>query len=107
MSGVPIESFSELVALSEAMLCCAQQGEWLQLADLEIKRRALIETTMQTPAADAVEAYEIVARRLLALDQRTLALALAGQANLAQQLQTLNIGRNAVQAYAQQSADVG
>ncbi len=102
MSGVPIESFSEIMALSEAMLGCAQQDEWLQLADLEIKRRALIETTMQTPAADAVEAYEIVTRRLLALDRCTIDLAQAGQSSLAKQMHALNTGRDAIQAYTQQ-----
>ena len=102
MSGVPSESFSEVVAISEAMLCCAQQGEWMRLAELEIARRALIATTMHAPEAGQAEAYGVAARRLLALDQRTFELAQAGQTSLAKQLQTFNVGRNAIQAYARQ-----
>jgi hypothetical protein len=102
MSAALLDPLSDIVVLSETMLSCAERGEWLELADLEAKRHALIAAAMQPPEAAARDSYVQAARRILALDQRTLALAQAGHSALAKQLQSINTGRNAVQAYAQQ-----
>ncbi len=85
------------------MLRCAEAGEWLELAGLEHKRLALITMVMTPPDAATRDAYAQVARRILAIDQRTIALAQAGHSALGKQLQSINTGRSAVQAYAQQA----
>ena len=98
MSAALLETWSDIVALSETMLRCAENGEWLELADLEAKRRAVIATAVAPADTDR---YANAIQRILALDQRTMLLAQAGHATLAKQLQTLNIGRSAIHAYAQ------
>ena len=86
------------------MLCHAEAGEWLELAELENHRRALINADMQAPPQDADCAeYAQVLQSILSLDQKTIALAHAGQTALVKQLQVIAQGRSAVQAYAQQS----
>ena len=102
MSEALFGPWSDIVVLSETMLRCAERGEWLELADLEAKRQALITATMQPPEAAARSDYALAARRILDLDQRTQALAQAGHSALAKQLQSINTGRSAVQAYTQQ-----
>lgn len=97
------KKLAAIVALSETMLQCAEAGDWLELARLEIERRALIERDMtRLPASETQQAYAEAARRILTLDERTLSLALAGRVGIAEQLHAFNTGRNAVQAYAQQ-----
>lgn len=85
------------------MVQCAELGDWLELARLESERRALIEKHMTPlPANETQAAYAEAARRILALDERTMSLALAGRSSIAKQIQIFNIGRSAVHAYAQQ-----
>ncbi len=102
MRATPLDPLSDIIALSEPMLRCAERGDWLELAGLEAKRRALITAVMQPPEAAACAGYAPAAQRILDLDRRTLILAQAGHSSLAKQLQNINIGRSAVQAYAQQ-----
>lgn len=103
MNDLQSKNFAAIIALSETMLQCAEQGDWLQLAGLESQRRALIEKHMTQASVNETQgAYAEAARRILALDERTMSLALAGRSSIAKQIQTFNIGRSAVHAYAQQ-----
>ena len=85
------------------MLRCAENGAWVELADLEIKRRAALAAVTAPGDATACDRYTEAIQHILALDQRTILLAQSGHAMLARQLQTLNIGRSAIRAYARQS----
>ena len=96
--------WSVIVAMSAAMLRHAEAGEWFELAELENRRRVLINADMQAPPQDAdCTEYAHVLQSILSLDQQTIALAHAGQTALVKQLQVIAQGRSAVQAYAQQS----
>lgn len=101
MSETPLAPLSNIVTLSEAMLRCAERGEWLELTNLEAKRYALIAAAMQPPEAAARDGYAQAARRILSLDQRTFVLAQAGHSTLAKQLRSIIVGRTAVHAYVQ------
>ena len=95
--------WATIIAMSAALLRHAEAGEWLELAALENQRRALINTGMRAPPADVDCAdYAQALQTLLSLDKQTMALAHAGQVELAKQLQVIGLGRSAVQAYAQQ-----
>jgi hypothetical protein len=102
MNKVQIEPLSVIVAWSETMLRCAQDGEWLALAELEAKRRALIAVAMAAlpDVAEDQDHYRQILQRVLRLDQQILPLAQAGHTELAKQLQTISVGRSAMQAYA-------
>jgi hypothetical protein len=106
MSVASADPLSDIVVLSETMLRCAERGEWLELADLETKRYALIAAAMPPPEAATSEAYARSVQRILDLDLRTQALAQAGHSSLAQQLRSINTGRSAVHAYHNGSAEV-
>ncbi len=99
MSAVSRDPLSDILVLSEKMLRCAERGEWLDLADLETKRYAVIIAAMLPPEASAIAAYARSVQRILDLDQRTQALAQAGHSSLAKQLRSINTGRSAVLAY--------
>lgn len=88
------------------MLRCAERGEWLQLADVEAQRYAFITAAMHLQDAEASEACAQSTRRILEIDQRTMALAQAGHSELAKQLRSINTGRNAVHAYNSRRAEV-
>lgn len=96
------DPWAELVRVTETMLRCAERGEWLELAALEIQRRDMIGTAPPLEAA-ARDTYAQAVRHILAVDQRTAALAQAGHADLAKQLQNIHAGRSAIQAYARQA----
>ena len=101
MNKAHAEPLSVILDWSEAMLRCAQAGEWLALAELEARRRDLIAVAMAAPPATTEEQdhYRKILQRVLRLDQQIMPLAQAGHAELAKQLQTITVGRNAVQAY--------
>jgi hypothetical protein len=102
MNEAQAEQLSVIVAWSESMLRCARAGEWLELAELEARRRDLIAIATAAPplSAQGQDNYRQTLQRVLLLDQQVIALAQSGHTALAKQLQTMSVGRNAVQAYA-------
>lgn len=106
MSSALCDCLSDIIALSETMLCCAEQGKWLELADLEVKRHALITAAKLSPGVTTIAAYARSVQRILDIDRRTQALAQAGHSALAKQLRGIYIGRSAVHAYRNEPAEV-
>ena len=105
MSAALCDPLSDIIVLSETMLCCAEQGKWLELADLEARRYVLIAAAKPPLEVTAIPAYARSVQRILALDRRTQVLAQAGHSVLAKQLRGINIGRSAVHAYRNEPAE--
>ena len=92
-----------MLALSRRMLECAEQGAWALLAELEAQRRSLIETLFNDPAAAHRPNVAAVVRELLALDDRTVALAASRRQELADVLRGIHLGKHALRAYREYS----
>ena len=88
-----------MLALSRRMLECAEQGAWATLAELEAQRRPLIETFFSDPIAAHRPNAAAAVRALLAIDERTMALAASRRRELADVLRGIHLGKRALRAY--------
>lgn len=85
----------QLLAMTKEMLALAETNEWDRLAELEQSRKPVFQAVFSAVTA----ANETLARDILAMDQKVMALAEAVKPVLQQQLAKLKISAAAKNAY--------
>ncbi len=99
MTGDSCEAWGRLRELTDALLVAAQADDWERVADLEARRRPLLQTYFGSlPEPDAVPA-RCQAQWLLDVEDRLMDLARRRRDWLGRELQRLGQARAAVMAY--------
>lgn len=92
-------SYEDVLGLSREMYTAAQGGEWALLAELEARRRPLVEQVFGARPVGQAAAMADAIRSILELDRETMALAEAGRKEAGDALHQIATGRRAQHAY--------
>lgn len=93
---------AQLLELSRRMLDCAQQEEWIALADIEAQRQLILDSLFPVPAATSVGAGALLdacIRQVLSIDEKIMALGETSRVAMSRHMATLSRGQRANKAY--------
>lgn len=93
--------FAALRDLTLALRACVEAGEWLDCAELESRRRAVIERVFdEPPSAAELPSLTETLREVVRVNEEMLGLAAHRRRTLEREVDTVARGRVAVDAYA-------
>ena len=98
------QRWKPIETLTSKMMKLAEEGEWEEIAALELARRALIESFFEIPVSPD-EASEVSERihSLLAQDKTMMNTGTEASAKILGEIQVFSTGRKAQQAYSEHS----
>lgn len=96
-----IESYaSQALSCSQQMFLLAEKSEWDELGKLETQRAMLLESLFKHPSLPFLLARVAdTLRKIIEIDQKTMALGKQARDTLKNEMSLLNQGRKAVSAY--------
>lgn len=98
------QAWQPIFELTQQMAMYAQEGEWVMLAELETKRRVLLEEFFSRTISPQDRPHlKRAIEQLLALDAQVLQTSKTERDTLAAELQKLSQGRKIHQAYSSNS----
>ncbi|HHS83571.1 MAG TPA: flagellar protein FliT [Gammaproteobacteria bacterium] len=105
MDSLRQNQLRQLLALTEGILQDAKQKEWESMMEKEQARRTLMEEFFQQESTiqETVQIEE-VARQIMSLDKKIIAMAEAGKLEILKKMRNLSAGQNAVDAYTANSS---
>jgi len=101
MSLQTIEGYaSQALNHSQRMLNLAEQEKWDELSKLEAERSLILDSLFDHPSMPSLLAKVAdTLRRIIAIDQKTMALGKIARQSLTSEMKLLNQGKRAVDAY--------
>jgi hypothetical protein len=95
-----IAEFGLLLKLTEALKAHLEHGEWGPAAELEVKRRELVERVFDAaPAAAELPLLTATLREVVRLNDELIGLAEHRRRSIGRDLEMLAVGREAARAY--------
>jgi hypothetical protein len=100
MSASPLQALPEIIHITQQMLIMARENQWRQVAEMEARRRLLVQSCFQRPTPEQ-EASDVVAaiREILRLNEEVAELGQQWRGQLGTEIHAQKVGRAASAAY--------